>query len=806
MNSTKTLLMLSTALLSAQLGQAYPAMSQETKAAKAADNAIEEIVVTATRRGVTNIQTTPVAVTAITPMEIERIAPRDLGGLAWSVPNFSNGQTAGFNSASYSIRGVGQVSIIVYLDSPVGVVVDDFVVPHIQTQNLEMFDIEQVEVLRGPQGTLFGKNTTAGVINVRTKKPVLEETSVDARLSYGSFNKKEAKVALNLGLGDKVAFRVAGMYLKSDGYYRNNAAFGPVVTLDQFAPSQYTGLTGQGDGRRLGGDDVFSGRAKLLFQPTEDLSVLLQYEMVRDNGDTVPVYNDSVPGDLFPILGYPSPPGDPIKNVGITSRPGFPVDPEGQGHQVDIDGFYGNIDWDFGNYAIHSVTGYRDQVSRLSSTYTGEVGPVSLFDAIRDDTRHTFQQEVRITSNLDGPINFVAGGFYQSNDVVFCVVQTLGFVDLTLGDIGLDFNNNPQILCNSQNAKALAGYADATYDVNDRLHISGGYRYTYERKKWQGRNQMFISALGVTNDTLGDPLRLADFNQFPMGVVSDRKSWNDPSYRAVVSYDISDNAYSYISYSHSFKSGAYNDQTGTSGVPIPPLAAKPTNPEFATSYELGLKGNSPDESFRYSIATFLVNYSDAQRDTVSTIINAQGQQFQETRFFNAAKMTIKGFELEATWRPTRDWLLKGNVGYLHGNYKKFQIDSNFDGIIDVDFSNRPITKAPKLQLGLDSVYTYEVATGEIEFYGNVAYESSSIYAYSDLGPAFDAVLNKKTLLNASITYRDSQDRYFLRLIGKNLTDKRYKTGSLPVAALWVMTNYGEPRFFGVELGFKFSRE
>ena len=145
----------------------------------AAENLVlEEIVVTATRRAETDIQSTPVAVSTVSSEEFEALFAQDIGEVALHVPNFSAATVTGFNAASFAMRGAAETDIIVYFDPKVGVILDDFVVPHVQTQLLEPFDIESIEVLRGPQGTLFGKNTTAGAIVVRTKRPDLDAANV----------------------------------------------------------------------------------------------------------------------------------------------------------------------------------------------------------------------------------------------------------------------------------------------------------------------------------------------------------------------------------------------------------------------------------------------------------------------------------------------------------------------------------------------------------------------------------------------------------------------------------------------------
>ena len=186
--------------------------------------ALEETLVTATRRTETNIQTTPIAVTALTSRDIEELVPRDLGDISAQVPNFSAGKQPGFKAAAFAIRGVGTTSIIVYQDAQVGVTVDDFVLPSVQTQNMEMFDIEQIEVLRGPQGTLFGKNTTGGVINVKTKRPRLGENTLELQGKAAEYGRYEGRYAGNYSPTDTLAFRAAGAYIKSDGYYENGAS------------------------------------------------------------------------------------------------------------------------------------------------------------------------------------------------------------------------------------------------------------------------------------------------------------------------------------------------------------------------------------------------------------------------------------------------------------------------------------------------------------------------------------------------------------------------------------------------------
>lgn len=782
-----------------------PALALTPQISFAQSGVLEEVFVTATRRVDTDILKTAVAMTAITTSDIEKYAPRDLNDIAVMVPSLSAGTVSAFKSASFAMRGVSESTIIVYKESPVGVTIDDFVVNHVQTQNLEMFDIAQIEVLRGPQGTLFGKNTTGGTINVKTKRPDHDARYVDLRYEMGDFGTRKATAALNLPLiEDKLAFRFAGVKLKSDGYYENNADYGPLTVAPglQNPGGSIDGQTGRGNGRDLGGDDVLSFRAKLLWSPTDNFNAHFQYEKIEDEGDTVPVVNESRPGYLFDSWGFTSEGGDPLQNAGVTDQDDFLFEMS-KGHIVDIEGFYLNMDWTVGDYTLYSVTGQREQESHLPNTYTGEVFR-TLFDATRDDKRETFQQELRLASSLDGPFNFVTGIYYQEEDIDFCVIQMVGFVDLLLEGQPDFLSANPLILCNKQEAQATAVFIDGTYDVTDQFHITAGYRYTDEEKEWAGRPRRPIQALpdgGFDPDftwrELGTPLAGADFDRFPDGVVRDKEDWQESTYRLQLAYDFTEELFGWASYSRGFKSGGYNDQTGTVLDPIPTVAARPTEPEIADSYEIGVKSTFLDEAANIQATFFYVEYSDAQRT-----LNASFEAGQETLFFNAAELEVKGLELEGTWAVTPNLLLRGNAMWQDAQFNAFTADTDFDGIDDVDLSGKEPTRTPESMYTLDATYTWGLDFGDLDFNLRVAYEDESVASYSDVDPSLDGTLNDRTVWDGSITFTHSSESWYVRALAKNFTDERYRTGSLSVGNFWIMSAYAPPEYFGLEVGTK----
>lgn len=795
-----------------------------------AENVLEEVLVTATRRGETDIQVTPISVTSLNEDDLDNLLMHDLKDMTAAVPNLVEGNAPAFNSFQPSLRGVGKDGIIIYNESPVGVSIDDFVIPHVQTQSIQPFDIESIEVLRGPQGTLFGKNTTAGQINVRTKRPELNNRSIEVRASYAEFDAKETKYAANYGT-DTFAFRAAGMYRKTDGYYeagKTSTSFDP---LELFNNGNFVPETFVGDGRDLAGEDVFSGRFKALWQPNDDFTALAQFEIIRDNGDSPVTVAENEPISVFTSLGFAGvASGDPVKQSNQSSQSTFFN--MNDGHQVDVDGYYLNMDWTVGDYTIHSVTGYREEESRLANTYMGEAR-TSLFDASRDDNRETIQQEIRIDSNYDGRFNYTLGAFYQHSDVKFCVTQVLGFLDFfgpgfapntllggftdgTGAPLALatnSHNDNASILCNSQKAKAAAIFADATFDFTDRMQVGFGVRQSYENKKWAGRSQTFFQFLNGTANgadeglfaTLGENLDAADFKRFPFNVHREEQSWTDPSFRVTGGYAATDDIYTWITWSRSVKSGAFNDQTGTStiGLPIPfsdPLQTAPINPEFATSLEVGLKMDLFNNRVRLNLVYFDVKYDDAQRQ-----LNASTGNFQETLFFNAAVLDVRGIEFEGSWAVMEGLTVSGNWSYQDAEFTSFQADTDFDGTIDVDLSGKAVNRSPKWTAFITANYEHSLGDMGLARHNlSASFVDDSIFTYSDLGSAFDAMSDNRTVVNWSTTLLDKSEKYFIRGFGRNLTDERYRTGNLAVAALWTMASYGQPRQFGVEIGAKFD--
>jgi len=809
------------AAVAASLSVAAVTAGAQSVPATTASAGLDEVIVTATRRE-SNLQSTPIAVSAIDQNLIRDVSPQGISDLAAYVPNFSAAKVNGFNAASFAMRGVGQTDIIVYNEAPVGVIVDDFVMPNVQSQLLDAFDVASIEVLRGPQGTLFGKNTTGGAVVVHTKQAELNTYSSDFNIQVGepSMSLRLVQGAINVPLvTDRLALRVAVSEEQVAGYMRNDATNTFATPYSQYggkpvAPGVYLG-TYTGDGSRIGGTDVLTARAKLNWQVTDDVTAKLQYEQVRDRSQTPAAVNTSPGGTVFSALGLAAncTAADPLNCAGMDNRSGYLIDMQ-KGHQVSSDGLYGNVDWKFDAGTLTLDGGYRSQDSSLPSDYTGTVGPVSIFDANRSDNRKTYQYEARFASKDVGPVNYVVGAFYQHDDTKFCVAQILGIYDLffdqTTNNLGLTpggWNNNPQVLCNAQQSTSKAAYGEFNFKATDKLTFTLGGRYTQDAKDFVARQQEFVQELGTdgsfnpafTWDKLpGGLMGAADFNKYSYGVVRSSASWSSPTYRFMASYQATPDLYEYFSFSHGYKAGGYNDQVGTGGTPITADEIKPTNPEKADSFEVGIKAELMDHRVRLNEAAFYVKYKDAIRQVVVPITNSAGQPGEETLFRNAASMTVYGLEHEMTAKLAQNLTFRLPASYQHCKYDSFtSVGAAFD------LTTIPPARCPEVTATAALVWN----KGSISVEGSANYQSRNLDTFSiaNQAPWAQTYLDARTLIDANVTYHGANDAWHLKLVGRNLADKRYVASSQNVDPLWIWTLYGEPRYLGLELGMKFGK-
>jgi iron complex outermembrane receptor protein len=833
---------ISLALACAGLGGGA-ALAQSDSSGRSSLGQLEEITVTGTKREEAQ-QDVPIAISAVTADQLSRVPLNDVRALGQLAPGLVLSNPSGFNATGGGMRGTGTNIILVTQDAPVSFLMDEFVLSHVTSQFLTLFDTQQIEVYRGPQGTLFGKNTTGGVISITSKPPELGEYFTDLEFGIGQYengaNTSSVKAAINIPIGETLALRLAGIYDQSDGYYtddKDTATFPDNVPLwGLFGIPPGTPLppevdvTAAGPGGPLGGRDVLAAKAKLLWQPNDWYQAYFILEGVRDRSDSPPGVNESIDTDLLTALGFPGIGLAGQSDVFSTLISHNAVIDMDRGHEVDNQGAYLTQTFRLGAGEIKSITGYREEVQRLPSTYTGEAFQ-TLFDSTRNTERYTFQQELRFASDFDGPFNFVGGGNYFKDAFNFRAFFSVGLTSLIPvvdpdtggflrpdGAVSLDTRSlyDYQMQYTEQDREEYALFWDGTYELTDRWRFTAGVRYSHDEKDFiravDGGGQcnqfseardivmvdgncidtrsQFISRANILPrewDGRSVPLPPENFGVF----VDTTDSWEETTWRTVLDFKPLEDQLLYLSYATGFLSGGFSETCAT-------VSRCPYDPETNTNIELGWKADLLDSTLRLNIAAFFTEYEDLQRAVVATYVSSDGTNQQETVTVNTGSSEAKGVDLEALWVPTENSRINAFVNYLDHEYTSGELPN-----LRADTPNAPpvpleqfdVPYSPEWKAGVTVEYDWLLTEDHwLTLGGAVNYQSE---AETDVFNGANTLMEERTLLDLFLTWNGRNGDWSVTLYGSNLTDETYRVAALPVAGLWNFTNYGAPRQYGL---------
>ena len=825
-------------------------------AALAEERVLEEVIVTGTKRAIAQ-QDTPISVSTLTANDIARTFGNDIRAVGDLSPNVNLTLQTGFNALAGGIRGTGTISILTTQDPSVGILIDDFALNHVQTQFVELFDLEQVEIYRGPQGTLFGKNSTGGVIAITSKRPDMEEFGGSVNVSTSTYGTDSDNYKLQVGfdvplIPGELAVRFAGSQTVEDGFYfndkdtaqfPNSPLYGALGITPDMLPPELSQVT-SGAGENLGGKDVFAAKTKILWQPNDDFEAYFIWEVVRDDSDSPPGVNETPAGEgfLFELLGFPGNAAagnsDPF-STGMTQQ-GNGINIR-DGHRVDVDGYYLNLSYSMENYTIRSITGYREQEETLPSTYTGEAF-LSLFDATRNLEREQLQQEIRLISDFDGPFNFVVGGIYISDELNFRSYATVGlsalfpavlsggaflddrgFVNMDLRGITGDPGGG-QV---KQDRESLAFYADGTYQFSDQWSLTMGVRSTKDEKEFYKPtgggapcnqftepqdaivdanggcidiNSTRVSRAGIDGSQIDQRKAALPASQYFFVADADEE-WTETTWRVVLDYKTESDHLLYASIATGFLAGGFSETCSQEQTCIS------YDPETNINYEVGFKGDLLDGILRLNASVFYTDFEDLQRNQVFRFIDPiSGVEGQETITLNAGESNATGVEIEATWLATDNLTIKGSIGYLDASYDEF----DFEG---VDLTSLDIPFASEIQIGAQATYVQTLTSGATVTYYLAAhyqdeaemspFDPNSVAAGIARHPTYTQ-LEDRTLIDLNITYTDPDEKYYATLFGKNILDEEYRVSANSVGGLWNFTQYGAPALWGVEFGMKFN--
>lgn len=842
---TPSLIVAATGLWIATMAQ-IPAQAADQDARER--GVLEEIVVTGTKREV-SAQDVPIALTAISEEQLKNQFRTDILALTEMSPSVVLGQMAGFRALSGGIRGTGQNSILVTQDASVVLLVDEFAMSNVQAQFVELFDVDRIEIYRGPQGTLFGKSATGGVISITTKRPDLTEYFADLEVQYGTFDGdnvpdtatiRKYRAAINIPLiSDTLAMRATVLWDQDDGYYSNDK-----TTSDQtvgLIPGLFGGaplpspLDGPaiGGGENLGNTDVFASKVKLLWTPTDNYEAYFIWSHLDDNSGAVPAVNESEDDMLVPALGFPAVRRD-FLSTGTDNACFGEAFCVLQGHRVDVEQYQLHQTFTTDAFTWKLLWGHREMAEILPSDYAGEAF-MSIFDASRNTSKDQQQLELRVSSSFDGPFNFVAGASWSEEETDMLVYATVGLLSLVTfidpdadpatvgpffnadGTLALetDYVTDPTMGGAAQDRTTTAFYFDFSYDLTDVWTVSAGIRYTKDEKDFfrrqnpggpctaqtPAKDQVMVDGVcldrrsnAVSRVGAGYTLTSADVFKLPLPdsvfdiALRTDAEWTETTYRLLVDRSFGENAMAYASYSTGFISGGFTETCSSL------VSCLPFSPETNENYEIGFKGQFLDNTLQTNFALYYTEYKDLIRSQVVPFTNKFGTTTQETINVNAGVTQATGLEAEITWIINQNWRLDFNLGLLDHEYDEFVLNG-------VDLSDNDVPFSPDLKYGISLTYEQSFMQGSMVW--NTNFNHMDENEFSVFNSPYTQ-MSERDLWDANVTYRDGEDRYRITFWAKNLLDERNRNAANSVAGLWNMTNYGRPRSYGLEFAVHFD--
>jgi len=740
-----------------------------------------EVVVTARKRE-ENLQETPLAITVITDDAIEDRSMRDLRDVSDYTPNLNftlgggNGGGAPSEATVY-IRGLGQIDTGIYSDPGVGIYVDGVYLARAQGSVVDLFDLERVEVLRGPQGTLFGKNTTGGAIQLVTKKPDGEFNGY-LQGTFGELDRLDFTARVDGSLGENLYASLALATRNRDGYTRSLA-----------------------NGETMNDDNRDSARIAVRWLASEKTTADFSIDALRERrsaldqklisvipADLLDFYNQALVGaGLTPLTDAF------ITDDLFTSYSDFPSRSDG-----DIFGTNFQFNHLFGDWNFHSITAYRRYEYEGSADFDG--APNRLFDRSYQQEQDQFSQELQISGvAVDDRLDWFLGALYFEENpvdrgVANSLVELFGALEAAPGAIyappgvpdsfcdpgppppgvpcfgGADnplnfafFNGDGQRETLAIDTTSTALFGEATLAVNDRLSATAGVRYTYEEKAF-------------------------DFQQLrpaspPLDLFAE-ETWDNWSPRVSLAYQARDNALLYGSIARGFKSGGFNGRLFNRD------QLDPYDEEKVWAYEAGFKTDFLDRRLRFNGAAFYSDYTDIQFsaalviDGVPTFI-----------VLNAAEARVTGIELELEARPIQGLEILAGIGYIDSEYTKVESEGGVP-------ENGVLPKTPEWDLNFGVQYAFEVdRTGALILRGDYNYRSEY---FNEITNSPLVAENGYGLVNARVTFAPAGKPWEVALFGTNLTDERFiEAGAVSPAIGLASVIAGRPREWGLSLEYRF---
>jgi iron complex outermembrane receptor protein len=743
---------------------------------------IEEVVVTA-RRIEENLQKTPVAVTVLSDDQLQARAFADLRDIGRFTPNvyFSNFGAESPDTAAIFIRGVGLSDSFATTDQGVGLYIDGVYYSRPQGEIMDLLDLDRIEVLRGPQGTLFGKNTVGGAINV-TSKPPDPNGGGWAALTYGNFDRVEFAGSGNIPLRDDLTLRFTGA-----GKHRN------CLYNREWDQACY------GDIERLG------GRAYFRWTPSSNLTVDLIADSEIGRSHQLPNhvvnYNPAVGVYALwnTLVGARVLPGQPftLTNPGVNpSNPYFSSGSEPTEDPLDAKGVSLQVHWKLGPTTLHSITAYRSVYSTSNEDVIGDPNvngapdPGDVWDLTKS---HWASQEFRTDGSiLGGRLEYVAGlyGFTETG------VTNEAISELTILNVGW-VNYNTQV------TDSYAGFAHVSYAITDRLKASAGARLNRDTKYWTAKYVPFDTipqldpAIATSTIIRMDPAALPNALTGTAAFTNKSASWTPVTPQFGLDYQATDDLLIFGDVARGYRSGGFNGRVSTA------TAVAPYAPEYTTSYELGLKSDLFNRRIRFNATGFHTDYKDMQQSVLTCVRNSAGgcvvtngtSQFAPV-VANAAAARIIGGEAEITALLGAGWRLETSVGYTDAKFTS--VNAAATAATGLSLSS-VLPYVPKLTAALGVDDKIDTTFGSVPPRLDYTYRTTTFFTI--YGNQSTALQGPVGLLNGTVSWLNREGKWSMTFYGRNLTNKFYYTFANDLSKVGIgsgtLVDIANPREYGL---------
>lgn len=700
------------------------AQEQAGPASQATD--LDVITVTTARRRAESIQDVPVAVSAFGEEQLKDLQATDISGLQGAVPNLNIVQARGSsNSLNVFIRGIGQPDALQTFDPGVGMYIDDVYYSRINGALFSLFDVQQVEVLRGPQGTLYGKNSTGGAIKINTKNP-FDNQGAAVEIGTGSFGRADVRAYLGEQLSDRAAFSIAGAYLSNDGYVED-----PVT------------------GQDYNGDDTLAFRGKLALRPTDNFSATLSFDYTRQDTaltlgqPTAPlIRTDLVFGPV--ILHQPS-----TSDYDFKTRTSFRPD---QGQEMTHKGFSANLQWDIGDrWAVKSITAWRKLDT--SSYVDIDASEWELGDVLVQIDQEQVSQELQLQYDNGSNLQAIFGAYYL-NETLPSHQEAWASDFFGLAGSPIDFLRT---IDDDLETTSIAAFAHVNWEFAPTWTLAAGLRYSKDKKEyWRTTSTFWAPVLAVLNETVA---------------FTGDESWDAWTPSLSLQKAFSDNVMGYVSANRGFKSGGFNGRANSA---LETTSAV-FDPETVWTYEAGVKMRSADGRFTANVAAFHSSYEDFQA-RVSEVLNPNAPT--PTFSFpvlNAAEMEINGFEFEGVARLGEATVLSGQLSWMDASYKEFAdlrtTDPTNPAYDPLLHAHVPFSPDWTARIALQ--HTFQLGgSGALTVGGDVSYRDDT-WLSVDNRP--NLMQDAYTTAGAFVAWDSPQYAWQIRAGVRNLTDELYKT-------------------------------